>query len=181
LRLADDFADFFGLSSALGMRSAAVRRRSASAAGKPNSGSFRPPGFFFPHAIRKSPGQPAPPHASGGCLRPGYPELNARLGGAAFVCRSSAGQAAELGSPAQKKRQHARERRWAISIRPRRFLRSSGRTTARARSTCSIWCDYETGGLSGRPQSDGCGGLCGLWSRERPGVRSSRRSHRLAG
>src|SRR6266702_8854320 len=75
-RLADDFADFFGLSSALGIRSATVRRRSASAAGKPNSGSFRPP-FFYPNPIRKTPGQPAPPPASRGCLRPGYPELNA--------------------------------------------------------------------------------------------------------
>src|SRR5438270_10630331 len=58
LRLADDFADFFGLSSALGMRSATVRRRSASAAGKPNSGSFRPLPFFFPNPIRKRPVSP---------------------------------------------------------------------------------------------------------------------------
>ncbi|MGY3405290.1 hypothetical protein ACVWZV_001403 [Bradyrhizobium sp. GM5.1] len=57
LRLADDFVDFFGFSSPPGMRSAAVRRRSASAAGKPNNGSFRPP-FFFPNPIRKRPVSP---------------------------------------------------------------------------------------------------------------------------
>ncbi|MGY3463728.1 hypothetical protein ACVW0I_000599 [Bradyrhizobium sp. LM6.11] len=76
LRLVDDLVDLFGLSSPPGTRSAAVRRRSASAAGKPNNGSFRPP-FFFPKPIRKTPGQPAPPHASGRCLRPGYPDVNA--------------------------------------------------------------------------------------------------------
>src|SRR5262245_17409499 len=61
LGLADDL-DFFGRSSAFGMRSAGVRRSSASAAGKPNSGSLRPPPFFFPHAIRKTPSQPRPRH-----------------------------------------------------------------------------------------------------------------------
>ncbi len=38
-----------------------------------------------------------------------------------------------------------------------------------------------TGGLSRRPQGDRRGGLCGLWPRERTGVRTARRPDRLAG
>src|SRR5882672_8877721 len=47
--------DLAGLSSPPpGMRSATDSRRSASAAGSPNSGSLRPPLFFRPHAIRNA-------------------------------------------------------------------------------------------------------------------------------
>src|SRR3954452_6263508 len=75
--------DFFGLSSAAAMRSAADRRKSASAAGSPNSGSLRPPPFFRPNAIRDTPPTPVPPHASPRCLRAGYSEVNAGLAGGA--------------------------------------------------------------------------------------------------
>src|SRR5882724_4500060 len=74
---------FLGLSSAAGMRSAAVRRKSASAAGSPNSGSLRPPPFFRPHAIRDTPLTSVPPHASRRSLRAGYPKVNGGLGGGA--------------------------------------------------------------------------------------------------
>src|ERR1051326_7244867 len=101
---------FFGLSSPPpGMRSAAVRRRSASAAGQPNSGSFRPP-FFFADPIRKTPGHPAPPpptpnprapppppRARGCCLGRVSEGVKAVLGGAAPPRRSSASRARALG------------------------------------------------------------------------------------
>src|SRR6202051_1972648 len=75
--------DFFGLSSAAAIRSAADRRKSASAAESPNSGSLRPPPFFRPNAIRDTPPTPVPPHASPRCLRAGYSEVNAGLAGGA--------------------------------------------------------------------------------------------------
>ena len=55
----------------------------ASAAASPNSGSLRPPLFFRPHAIRKTPLTPGPPHANVRSLRAGYAKVNAGLGGAA--------------------------------------------------------------------------------------------------
>src|SRR5664279_6245240 len=79
-RLADDL---FGLSSAAAIRSAADRRKSASAAASPNSGSLRPPPFYRPNAIRDTPPTPVPPHASPRCLRAGYSEVNAGLAGGA--------------------------------------------------------------------------------------------------
>src|SRR5579871_1565469 len=71
-------AAFFGfaISAAAGMRSLGSRRRSASAAARPNRGSLRPPLFFRPHAIRDTPA-PLLVHANAPDLRAGYVKVNA--------------------------------------------------------------------------------------------------------
>src|ERR1700744_3160369 len=61
------------------------------------------------------------------------------------------------------------------------FERLGGRLVRQGKIRLVFVRSEQPGRLSRRPQGDRRGGLCGLWPRERSGIRTARRPHRLAG